>query len=398
MPNSPRFAPLWLAACGLGLGLSLSCFSGQSLRGEPCQDDAACGPRLHCVDGLCGGEVSAFTCGLGVQVSIANIRPNLVFILDRSGSMSEPSEVNAEQSRWQVLRSAVTAIVVAFEGSMNFGLVQFPAADASPNQVDRACNSNLSPSVLVSPDNREAVLAAIPVEGQAEGDGLFVPAGAAPMAAAVKIAREHLAEDLDRQLTKAIIVISDSAANCSESAITISEKLETLDTDLQAQILEAAAEGIPTFVIGIAIDDELTPNDALDPDAAGDGQPDAINPFQIFNELAMLGDSARPGEVQFYRPADLDELVERLAELPDAILGCSLPLDPAPDYPELIEVEVDGSIIERRQAPTCLGDGYRFSEDSLDEITLCGSACDRFQASGEFSVRYRCPGSKSGGA
>ncbi len=384
-----RIAPHWLAACGLSLGLGLSCFTGESLRGEPCHDDAACGPRLRCLDGLCG--VSAFTCGVGVRVSIENIRPNLVFILDRSGSMSEPSEADEEQSRWQVLRAIVTAIVVRFDGSMNFGLVQFPAADASPNQVDRACNSNLSPSVPVSPDNGGAVLAAIPVEGQLEGEDPFVPAGAAPMAAAVKIAREHLVEDLDRQLTKAIIVISDSTANCSDSAVTISEKLETLDTDLQAQILEAAAAGIPTFVVGIDIADELTPNDALDPDAPGDGQPDAINPFEIFAELATLGGSARPGQVRFYRAADLDELLDRLAELPDAILACSLPLDPAPDYPGLIEVEVDSSPVLHHQAPTCEGDGYHFSEDSLGEIILCGAACDRFQASGEFSVRYRCP-------
>ncbi|HFE44634.1 MAG TPA: VWA domain-containing protein [Nannocystis exedens] len=384
-----RFASHGLAACALSLGLGLGCFTGESLRSEPCQDDAACGPRLHCMEGLCG--VSAFTCGAGVQVSIANIRPNVVFILDRSGSMSEPSEADAEQSRWQVLRAIVTAIVVRFDGSMNFGLVQFPAADASPNQVDRACNSNLSPSVPVSPDNGGALLAAIPIEGQPEGDDPFVPAGAAPMAAAVKIAREHLIEDLDHQLTKAIVVISDSTANCSESAVTISEKLETLDTDLQAQIVEAAAEGIPTFIVGIDIADELTPNDALDPDAPGDGQPDAINPFEIFGELATLGGSARPGQVRFYRASDLDELLDRLAELPDAILDCSLPLEPAPDYPGLIEVEVDGSLIEYRQAPTCEGDGYRFSEDSLGEIILCGDACDRFQSSGEFSVRYRCP-------
>ncbi len=390
-PGARRIA----LALALLTGAVGACFTGEALRGEPCQEDDACGPRLACLDGICGGEPETFTCGDGVRVSIANIKPNVVFILDRSGSMSEPLAPGESLSRWGALRGLVTAAASQLEGEVNFGIVHFPAADASPNQVDRACNSNLNPSVPVEAGNAGAILEAIPELGEVAGEGVFVPAGAAPMASAVRIAREHLVEDLDRQLTKAQVIISDSAANCGESAVTITEKLETLDTDLQAEILAAAAEGIPTYVVGLAIVDELTPDDSLDPDGAGDGQPDATNLFELFNELAILGDTARPGPVRFYESGDQAALLAELAALPDATLDCTLPLEPAPDYPELIEVEVDGKVYERRQAAECVGDGYRFSADSLDEITLCGSACARFQTSGELRISYRCPGSKS---
>ena len=393
-----RLAGAWALALGVGIIAGPACFTGEALRGEPCQGDDTCGPRLACVDGICGGEPETFTCGEGVRVSIANIKPNVVFVLDRSGSMSEPLGLDEGLSRWEALRGVVSAAVLGLEGELNFGVVHFPAADASPNQVDRACNSNLNPSVPVGVGNTDAVLKAIPEIGEVAGEDVFVPAGAAPMASAVRIAREHLVEDLDRQLTKALVVISDSAANCGESAVTITEKLETLDTDLEAEISAAAEQGIPTYMVGLAIADVLTPNDALNPDGKGDGQPDATNLFELFGELASLGMTARPGPVGFYEPGDLDALLAELAALPDATLDCTLPLDPAPDYPELIEVEVDGKIYERRQAAECEGDGYRFSADSLDEITLCGSACARFQGSGELAISYRCPGSKSSGS
>jgi len=403
MSMSPRRTLHRIAAHGItaGLALGVGCFSGESLRGEPCQGDDACGPRLLCTDNICGGQPETFACGEGVRVSIANINPNVVFILDRSGSMGDPIGPGADDeaaSRWQTLRSITLAVVDAYGGSMNFGIVHFPAADASPNQVDRACNSNLNPTVPVESDNTEAILAALPMLEEEGGDkGEFVPAGAAPMAAAVRIGREHLVDDLDRQLTKALVLIADSAANCSESAETITEKLETLDTDLQAEIDAAAVDGIPTYVVGLAIADALTPDDALNPDGKGDGQPDATNPYVLFNELATAGNKPRPAPTRFYEPGDVDELVDALSALPAAVLDCTLPLDPAPDYPELIEVAVDGKIYERRQGPECVGDGYRFSRDTLDEITLCGNACSRFQVSGELTASYRCPGSKTGG-
>ncbi|MCA9662503.1 MAG: hypothetical protein KC486_29455, partial [Myxococcales bacterium] len=186
--------------------------------------------------------------------------------------------------------------------------------------------------------------------------------------------------------------------NCSDDAVTLTEKLETLDGDAAAVIEAAAAEGIPTFVVGIAVENELTPNDALNPDDPGDARPDNINPFEVFNALAVLGQTPRAGDTRFYEPSDADALLDALAALPDATLDCALPLDPLPDYPALLEVAVDGRTVERRQAASCGDDGYRFTSDALDTIALCGDDCARFQVSGELTITYRCPGSKSGGS
>ncbi|MCA9661821.1 MAG: VWA domain-containing protein, partial [Myxococcales bacterium] len=180
-----------LAAVGVAVGALVgACFSGEALLGEPCLEDAGCGPALACVDGFCGGTPETFSCGDGLEVSIVNIRPNVVLIVDRSGSMSDAAPGADGASRWEVLRGLVAAIVERFDLEMNLGLVFFPAADASPNQVERACNAALQPAVEVAPTAGAAILTALPIEGE-EGDG-FKPAGAAPIASALEVARDHL--------------------------------------------------------------------------------------------------------------------------------------------------------------------------------------------------------------
>ncbi|MCB9703509.1 MAG: VWA domain-containing protein [Myxococcales bacterium] len=364
----------WRWASAAIPALALACFSGAALRGEPCVASDECGPSLGCEGGFCGGPRQTFACGDGVTVAIDNLHPNIVLVLDRSGSMI--GELG-ETTRWEILRGLVGEIVETFGPSMNLGAVRFPSLDAEAKWGQLGCVSNTEPDVPLALANQAAILAAIPSAEE------LPPEGATPTTAAVRVALEHL-RARDRQLTKALVLITDGAANCGDASTSEYQLAEGYDDALPVTVAEAAAAGIPTYVVGIAIEDSLSP-------VFLDGQPDNINTFEVLSELAVAGGTAREGAVRFYEAGDLDELLAELAELPEAVLDCTIPLDPRPDYPELIEVAIDGKTYERRQGTACEGDGYRFTGEALDTIELCEGACARFQASGALSIGYRCP-------
>jgi hypothetical protein len=87
-----------------------------------CILDDDCPEGQSCVDGSCmiGGD-----CG-GFEFSIEAVPPNLLIMLDRSGSMSgDVPGVNL--NRWEVAKQAIAQVTTGFDDKIRFGLATYSA-------------------------------------------------------------------------------------------------------------------------------------------------------------------------------------------------------------------------------------------------------------------------------
>ncbi|MEZ4449241.1 MAG: hypothetical protein R3B09_07150 [Nannocystaceae bacterium] len=393
MPGLSPSRRVALALSALGLaGLAGACFDGEKLQGAPCAVDRDCGPHLQCgVDGVCGG--SKVDCsedfGEDLDVDLENLYPNVFLVLDRSGSMDEVYAPG--RTRWQIQVDIVESILAASKGAMNVGAVLFPSSDAKAGNEgygQDGCPSSVAPDVGFCTVDEDPDVDLCPGDPLAIPDVLAAstPRGNSPTTAAFKVALAAF-EGLHPDLTRAIVLIVDDAPNCMEvkqPKTTDPRLVELLDPELEEVVAAAAADGIPTFVLGIGI-----PN-ADNLAVQGDGKIDNINPMQVLNGIAAAGGRPRPGERAFYTPEEADELLAALLALPAATLNCTIDFGRKSVYPELLEVRVDGDEVPRRQADVCGEDGYRYTSDRLDAIELCGAACDAYRSSRNLEITYYC--------
>ena len=93
-------------------------------------------PGVDAPDGIDADEtpVDASTCGAQMQmIGVVNLGdpPDLLVVLDRSGSMSSPPAVFPPvfTSKWQTMRTSLTGVVTAKQQQIKFGLLEFPSDD-----------------------------------------------------------------------------------------------------------------------------------------------------------------------------------------------------------------------------------------------------------------------------
>ena len=302
---------------------------------------------------------------------------NVVLVLDKSYSMVDNSwnhdndPATGDVTRWHSLYDSVEFIIEEFDDGLNFGAVLFPAASVPDNEWQNACAVSLEPDAAVEPNNGETVLASLPDRDSLE---IF---GGTPASEGISTALNHL-RSLDPELPRAMILITDGAANClagtSDQAV-----FDLYDENLPALVAEAFNdEDIPTYVVGIDIIDGIAnyPQD---------------NPYLRLNEVAIAGGFPQPGAEKFHNAQDEDELRAAISQISSQI-GCVIPLEMAPELPELLSIFIDGEEIPR--VDSCEGEdyGWLFTNPMgpYDEIELCADACDALHNVGTLSATYNC--------
>lgn len=308
--------------------------------------------------------------------AIANtIPPNVVLVLDKSRSMinydwdDDGDSQTPNVTRWYSLHDTVESITAQYEQGMNLGLTLFPSSEATSDYED-ACLVSSVPEVLTGPGNAAAILAAIPA---AEAMDLY---GATPAAAGITTALAHL-ESLDDGRPAAMILITDGAANCTQGAEG-GDLFSEYDEDVPLIVADAwDRAGIPTYVIGIDIQEESTaPN---------------TNPREKLNEVAQLGGVPRVGEVGFYDAATADALTSALDEIASSV-SCTVKLGEAPKSADRLRIFIDGEQLEHLDS--CEeGDGWVYSDPdgALDSIELCNAACDAMlESGGQIEAEFTC--------
>jgi hypothetical protein len=300
----------------------------------------------------------------------------VVLVLDKSYSMIDNSwdhdgnPGTGPVTRWHSLYDSVEFIVDEFDDGLNFGAVLFPAIDVPDNEWQNACIVSLEPDAPVMPLGGEAVLAALPDRDT------FSIFGGTPASQGISTALNHL-RSLDPELPRAMILITDGAANCL-AGTTDSAVFDLYDTNLPGLVASAYNdEDIPTYVVGIDIIDGIAnyPQD---------------NPFERLNEVAIAGGFPQPGAEKFHNARDEEELRSAISQISSQI-GCIIPVE-APAQPELLSIYIDGELIP--WVDSCAGEvlGWRYTNPAgpYDEIELCAEACDALHNIGTLSATYNC--------
>ena len=332
-------------------------------------------------------------------VPIIPATANVMLVLDKSGSMASassgfwdhdgddadddgivdadpPTPATPRITRWASLHAGVESLLTDFATRTRFGAVLFPSAAATAEYSAAACPVSPTPEVPVGFTNADAILAGIP-----EADATKLPGGS-PTAAAINTALTALADRPDVQ-PPAIVLVTDGPANCAADAPDNHTRFETLDPQLAILVAQALADGVPTFVVGIAIAD-LVSSDMKD------GNPDGINTHDELDELAVLGGRPQVGDEKFFNAHTEAELIAALANIGEQLLPPCISAFGGAPVTLLKEVRVGPARYEQPVTDCTTEDGWRFTDATQTAIELCGQACDDFREQGGDLVFAPC--------
>ncbi|MCI0636063.1 MAG: VWA domain-containing protein, partial [Actinobacteria bacterium] len=176
-----------------------------------CSTNSECPEGTECVDGDClpGGD-----CG-ETEYGIDN-PPNLLILLDRSGSMDEAID---GRSKWEIAVEAITSTIGAWDTSIRFGLALFSDCDnCEPGSIFVDCAS----------DSADQVIATLGGEPRCP----TTPIGASLNA----MLGQATIQDDTRQ--NAILLVTDGQDTCDG------------DPSAEAAALLAQTISVPTYVVG----------------------------------------------------------------------------------------------------------------------------------------------------
>ncbi len=322
-----------------------------------------------------------------VQATLKPVVPNMMLVLDKSGSMvvnpggfwDHDADVNTPKiTRWNSLYSVVDLIVTKFNVKLNFGASLFPSKFATGDYDANACKVNGNVEVPVAPNNKDTILASIPTALD------ITLKGGTPTAAGMKAALTHL-KTLPAEVPRAVLLVTDGAANCKTGAA-VPGLFETYDDTVHTVVSDAfTKDGIPTYVVGIDTKNVVSP-------ISKDGNPDSTNTYTKLNELAVQGGKPKNNvNEKFYNATNQIELGAALDLIIADALSCVIPLKVEPAKPELTKVKVLN--VEVPHVMDCAKENgwvYTNPNGPYDAIELCGTACTNLKQSGKAEVNFFC--------
>jgi hypothetical protein len=332
------------------------------------------------------GETGPPICGES-QFMLEVIPTRVMLVLDKSRSMvlntwDHDADAGTEEiTRWASLYTTVDLVTTAFDGSIEFGALLYPSLEATTEYNENACVVSETPEVPPAAMNHMAIMDALP--GPDADEEIQ---GGTPSATAVSVALTELLT-VQEDIPRAILFITDGEANCSAEATNVAELFEVYDESLHTVVEDAwTMDEIPTYVVGIAIRDEVLPG------GLADGAPDDINPHEQLNLLAEQGGRPRDGDVSYYATDNQVELEAALAEIVGQQFDCSVGLSPVPEHPQFVEIRIGGMDVAAIE-DCATEDGWVFTnpDGPYDSIELCGAACDLLAAEGTLEAIYACP-------
>jgi hypothetical protein len=294
----------------------------------------------------------AASCGnQTVPIEVQNLGepPDLLVVLDRSGSMNELLPIFPPDfiTKWTHMRNALNALASQHEDNIRLGLLEFPTND------DCAVDGS---AVKVPIDlNQAAEIATYFATRGANGNtpSQLALAGALTYYNTIPVNPEG----------RFVLFATDGQPNCS----TGDAAAETV-----AAVTALANAGVKTYVLGFGgafIDDS------------------------VLNNSALAGQVPKPGgPPHYYAANNAAELDAALQTIAGGIIipSCSYALASPPPDPNLVTVTLNGMTVPRSTAHT---NGWDYYPDA-NTITFFGSYCTQIQsgAISEVGFAYGCPG------
>ncbi len=336
------------------------------------------------------GDVVTIESGCATSTTRGQLRPsNLLFVLDRSGSMAcnlpqdgqssqscaaFPSALFPEKpSKWDLTREAVLKSVgeLRVAGAVSVGLALFP-------KPGTRCGVSTDPDLPIASLDLE-------LERQL---GLMlrnvVPGGETPLAGATILSYAHLLEEMrsDGLVGETfVVVVTDGYETCKPDEIP-----KLLDVDVPNARDKLA---VRTFAIGAPGSDD---GRALLSKFAVSGGTEV-------SSTCFYGPTASEGNCHYDMTQTLDfsnDLLDALTNINSEVLACSIDVPSAPSGGPVnlqeVNVSVNGvSRVMVATGPCNTSNGWRYSSD-FTAIQLCGDACRAAKDRGaEVTVILGCP-------
>lgn len=311
--------------CGPGGHCQTDGTCARSATGDPCDTQTQCTMNEGCVGGYCG-------CG-GDEYIAEAVPPNVLIVLDRSGSMN--GDVGG-MSKYQIAQTAISNLLTTYGNTVRFGLALYP----SDNDCGSA-NVNVNVDLNTASAINSAISATPPVSSALTpiGDSLDALINYAGL------------EDATRE--NYILLITDGSETCSGDG-------RTAVTNLVNE-----TPSVRTFVVGF-----------------GSGVDESA-----LNDMAQNGMTALPGGPPYYYQADdAASLNQALDDIGGAVLSCTYVLDQVPENADFFVYFDDSPIGEDAV------DGWTY-DAGTNTVTFSGAACDALRTGSvaDLVIVHNCP-------
>lgn len=304
--------------------------------GSPCGDDIHCLPRDTCMGGYCG-------C-VGEDYSAQNAPPNVLILLDRSGSMNS---VISNSTKWLIAQDAIAALLAEYGDVIRFGLALYPGSNQDCSEGAFCTPGMVAINPAEPPDSTVAAISEYLAEANTCSFGT-------PTAETLTALLDYSGlEDSDR--ANYILLITDGESTCEDPVPVV--------TALRNETPE-----VKTFAIGF-----------------GEG----VGAREL-NDMAREGGTEIAGGPPYYYVADdLASLDAALDEIAGTVFYCTYTLSEEPDDLNELYVYQNEVLIER---DTTHQNGWDY-DAATNQLTFYGPACDALQ-NGEVEdlvIVYGCP-------
>jgi hypothetical protein len=297
--------------------------------------------------------------------------PELMLVLDRSGSMQRDAAGNAPNApgfmaptRWDATTSALDAVLHATQAGVAWGLELFPYPKTTTQTDPLACKGDAPPT------NQPAFNAHDAIMGVVNASAPPLDIGTTPTRAAIATAVAYL-KTRTTPNPKYLLLATDGEPNeCANPNNPANARAPTPNLDATVAAVQASADaGFPVFVVGLAIGDKA---DAM-------------------NRLAAAGGRPREGATKFYPANSTAELETALTTIASAISDCTFVLGTAPPVPQDVAVDVGDARVGQDAAHK---NGWDFGGPDKKTIVLYGPLCDDVKAGKvrNAAISWTCPG------
>lgn len=333
----------------------------------------SCGARSGLDPGLLESTVSpTVPCKPGLFV-LRKAKPTLLFVIDRSRSMLS-NFGGVGQSRWDVVRSALSRALPPVDDTIEIGALLFPA----PGSSGMSCTVSGAPNLAPSTGHVASLLALLTANP---------PGGSTPTADAIATAARSLRGIRAASTARALVLATDGAPDCNSAlnpqTCTCAQGNNCQanrcldDTRTVARIAAAAAGGLPTYVIGIQ-------DGATSPLAA------VLDAMADAGQRPQLGQSHR-----YYAVSSEAELGAALVTIRDQVGACTYLTSSVPDQRGTIRVTLNGMELPFDPSGET---GWSWADRNNGELSLASAACGSASLSGaQLTAELACSLGGDGG-
>jgi hypothetical protein len=297
------------------------------------------------IDASCGAQMQM----IGVQ----NLGdpPDMLVILDRSGSMTSPPPTFPPifTSKWSIMSSALNTITQQKQSQIKFGLLEFPS--------DENCAADTTAEVGIALNTANQFASYFSARS---------PGGNTPAHIALASALTYYQSIPVNPAGRYVVFATDGLPNCQGGDPDVASDAATVQA-----VTDLKNAGIPTNVLGFGTFGQNT---------------------GVLDQAAVAGGKAKPGNPKFYEANNANDLAMALAAIAGGVIvpSCSFQLASIPPDPNNVTVTINGMAVPR--SPSHMN-GWDYHPDAMT-ITFFGSYCATIEGGAMTNVSfvYGCPG------